>query len=131
MIQIPNAAGIILSQQLIVEEGTKNVTLVNTFTHLEVKSLPSTLRSGVAYAVLSDGLGKMRISFVISRPDTLESIMTHAGDVTFTDPLVEQRVFARLRPVEFPLAGRYQVMLLANEELVAQCTLQIVEGQEP
>jgi hypothetical protein len=128
MIQIPNAVGITLCREVIVEEGTKNVTLVNIFMRLTAKSFPCTLRSAVAYAVLTDGLGKMRISFVIARPDTLQRIMTHPGDLTFTDPLVEQRIFARLRPVEFPVAGRYQVMLLANDELVTQCTLQIVEG---
>ena len=41
MIQRPNAVGLLLCQQAIVEEHTQNLTLVNTFRRLVLDSFPS------------------------------------------------------------------------------------------
>jgi hypothetical protein len=126
MIQIPNAVGLTVCQQAIIEEGTKNVTLVNTFTRLAVKKFPTPPQQLVAHALLTDGIGTVKLSVIISRMDTLENIIVQSGDVTFTDPLHVRRPFARFPAVQFPVRGYYQVTLLANGEWVAQGTLKLV-----
>lgn len=41
MVQRPNAVGLILCEQVVLEEGTRNATLVNSMTRLRSKTFPS------------------------------------------------------------------------------------------
>jgi hypothetical protein len=130
MIQIPNAVGLLLYEKAIVEEGTKRVTLVNTYTRLQVARLPSPPQQLLVHAMLTDGLGMMPLSLVILRLDTLENIVVESGEVSFSSPLDERRLYYRVNAVRFPVAGRYQITLLANWEWVAQCTLTIIAAED-
>ena len=58
MKQRPLAIGLLLCEQIIIEEKTRNVTLVNCFTLRTVEQIPYAL-SFVAYAVLTDGAGEI------------------------------------------------------------------------
>jgi len=130
MIQIPNAVGLILCEKAITEEGTKNVTLVNTFNRLDRPTFPALLRDFLVCGLLTDALGTMTLSLVITRLETLEELLTISGEVRFTNPIAERRLRIAVNRIEFPSPGRYQISLLANGEWVAQCVLQVnhVEG---
>src|SRR5437773_10702408 len=82
MHQCPGVLGLSLCEQVIVEEKTRNVTLVNCFTHRTVEQFPSEPISFVAFAVLCDGSGEITLEVVLQRLDTLEvvkrvSLVTH------------------------------------------------------
>jgi hypothetical protein len=74
MIQRPNAVGLFLCQQAVVEERTRNSSLVNRFRQLSCASFPSPPRDFVVCALLTDGLGDMLLSLNLSRLDTFEEI---------------------------------------------------------
>jgi hypothetical protein len=73
MKQRPIAVGVLLCEQVIVEEGTHNVTLVNSFTHRKVTSFPATFPF-IVFASLTDGLGDGFLEVVIERLDSLEEL---------------------------------------------------------
>jgi hypothetical protein len=125
MIRRPIAVGLLLCQEVIVEERTRNVTLVNSFGRLGLKTFPSPPQQFTVQAVLADGLGEVRFELVISSLDNLEPIYTRSWRTTFTDPLREVRHLIRVGSCSFPAPGRYQVGLLAENEPVAQCLLTI------
>ena len=121
---------LILCQQVIVEEGTKNVTLVNTFSRLKQKVFPTPPLSMLVYATLTDGLGAVPFSLVLSRLDSLENLKRWSITLHLTNPLLEYRLRWRLSAVQFPEPGRYGFALFADGDEIAQRVLQLTEPKE-
>jgi hypothetical protein len=130
MIQRPVVVGLLLCEQLIVEERTRNVTLVNCFTRLKCREIPSLAQRLVVYAALTDGLGEGILRLVAVRLDTMEDVYVKDQPIRFSDPLEEVRIVFRLADLSLPVAGRYQFSLLADGELVAQRDLQVTHLEE-
>jgi hypothetical protein len=130
VIKQPVAVGLILCEQVIVEENTRNVTLVNCFTRVRVRDFPAEWQRLAVLAVLTDGLGEATVSLTVSRQDTLEEVFTQENQVRFADPLQEVRILFRLNRVSFPVPGPYQVTLLLDNELVAHRVIQVVAREE-
>jgi hypothetical protein len=119
MKQRPVAIGLLVCEQVVIEEGTRNATLVNCFTHRRVKEIPSPPIPFVVLALLTDGIGEISLEMKIQRLDTLEVIARSQGSVQFPDPLREVRFHLRFRDCSFPVAGIYDVVLLAEGEPIA------------
>jgi hypothetical protein len=130
MIQRPNAVGLILCQQGVVDEITGNVTLVNCFNRLTFRDFPTPPRQFMVYAVLTDGLGEMDLSVTVEGLDELTVRQRVSWHETFADPLRELRRLVRITECSFPSPGRYQVSLLAEGEWVAQCVLTLSRTEE-
>jgi hypothetical protein len=119
MQQPPVAIGLLTCEQVIVEERTRNVTPVNCFASREVAHFPSEALPFVVFAVLTNGIGELRLEVRISRLDKLDLVYRRTETYRFGDPLQEVRTIIRIRDCSFPVSGHYEVMLLANNELVA------------
>jgi hypothetical protein len=126
MSQVPIAVGLLLGEQVIVEEKTRNVTPVNCFARRVVSRMLSEPFAFSAFTVLVDGMCEIRLVLKIERLDTLEVIYQHSLTHRFADPLQEVRCLFRIRDCSFPAPGAYQVALLADGELVAQRKLSII-----
>jgi hypothetical protein len=129
MIQRPNAVGLILCEKVIIEEGTRSMTLVSNFGRLIVDEFPSPPQHFTVYAILTDGLGPMTLALVIAHLDELETIYQRSWETIWKDPLREIRMLARVRSCSFPSPGRYQVSLLANNELITQSVLDVFQAE--
>jgi len=125
MVHLPNAWGLILCEQAVIEEKTRNVTLVNSFSRLRCPSFPSPASRFVAYALLSGGLGDATMSLVVSRLDTFEDIHEAGWQMKFRDRLRPIRLVLRLSHLSFPEPVPYQFSLLADGEEVAQSVLEV------
>ena len=71
MAHIPVARGLAVCEQVIVEEGTRNVKLVNCFTTRVVPAFPVEAQPFVVLAFLADGFGEITMEVVVQRLDTL------------------------------------------------------------
>ncbi len=120
MVPQPIALGLTLCQQVIVEEGTKNVSLINAFTVWKVAGLPSAPRPFCAVATLIDGEGDGTIEFAITREDTAALIFNIQRPIHFPDRLTEVRSLCRINGCSFPSAGLYSATLLVGGEWVTQ-----------
>src|SRR5438132_634080 len=129
MLQLPNVVGLILCEQVIIEEKTRNVTLVNSVNRVRCPTFPSPSQRFVVYAVLTDGLGDATMSLIVSRLDTLEDVVESHWPMEFRDPLRDIRLVVRLPSLSFPAPVRYQFSLLADGEGVAQCVLQVISEE--
>jgi hypothetical protein len=87
---------------------------------------PSTPQAFTVFALLTDGVGTGKLKLGISRLDTMDTIYAKEASVNFVDPLAEVRFKCRIHSCRFPVAGRYEVSLHADDELVADCVLTVV-----
>jgi hypothetical protein len=126
MVQRPNAVDLFLCEQVIVEEGTRNLTLVNCFTLRMVKQFPSEKLPFVVFFLLTDGAGEVLVEVAIQRLDTLDEIYRYARTFRFTNPLEEARGILRIRNCSFPAPGSYQIMLFAEGELIGQRKVRVL-----
>jgi hypothetical protein len=119
MVPKPIALGLTLCEKVIVEEGTKNVTLVNIFTKMYVEEFPSPPQRFAAFAMLKGGQGDGIIQIAITHLENDEEVYTLQNVVHFPDRLVEVRVLFRMSDVAFPAPSRYQVTLLIDGDWIA------------
>ena len=129
MIQRPNAVGLILCQQVIVEEKTRNMTLVNSFVDLVVNEFPSSPQQFTVFVVLTDGLGDMTLTLEIAPLDTLETIYVRSWLSSWKNPLRAARLMARVGSCSFPAPGQYQVSLLAENDLITQGVFNVIQKE--
>ena len=127
MSQRPVAIGLLLCEQVIVEARTGNITPVNCFLRRTVSTVPSEGISFIALAFLTDGSGTVDLEVTIQRLDNLEEVYRRTYAYRFQNPLQEVRFLFRVRDCSFPVAGEYQLSLLADGELLAQRKLRIVQ----
>ncbi len=120
MSQRPAAVGLLLCEQAIVEEATRNVTPVNCFTSRTVRQFPSELLAFSVFAILNDGSGDIHLDVTLERLDTLAELHRRSVSARFSDQLENMRCIFRIRDFSFPVAGAYQVLLYADDEVIAQ-----------
>jgi hypothetical protein len=130
MSQRPVAIGLLVCEQVIVEENTGNVTLVNCFRRRKVAGFPADPFPFVVFAILTDGSGQITLEVRIERLDTLDEVYQVSHTIRFPDPLQEVRCVIRLRDCSFPVAGPYQVTLLADNEPIAQRRIVLLEEND-
>jgi hypothetical protein len=130
MLQRPNVVGLTLCEQVIIEEKTHNVTVVNSVSRYRSRTFPTPPQRFVVYAVLTDGMGEGAMSLIISRLDTLEDIEERHWRMRFPNPLSVVRLVFRFANVSFPVPGRYQLSLFADGEWVAQSVVRILSEEQ-
>lgn len=119
MAQVPTVIGLLVCDQTVIEEATKNVTLVNCFTALRVEQFPSGPRRFSVFAALIDGSGEMAMEVVVNRLENDQEIYRRAVRLHFRDRLQEVRFLFRVTDCRFPAAGQYEVDLWADRQLLA------------
>jgi hypothetical protein len=120
MAQIPTVLGLLVCEKVVIEERTHNVTLVNCFTRRNVEAFPSERQRFAVFAALTDGLGDIELKLVVQRLDTQEEIYQEARRVQFADRLQEVRFLFRVTTCTFPVAGPYDLILLADGSELAR-----------
>jgi hypothetical protein len=96
---------------------------------LVAREFPSAPRRFWAYAVLTDGMGTIPFSLQIIQLDTLDEIYVRTWQSTFTNPLRKFRMPIRIESCSFPAPGRYEISLVADDEVVAQTVLTVASGE--
>lgn len=124
-IEKPQARSLLLCDNLVVEEGTRNVSLTNCFTQKVFDQFPATPLNCVAFAALSNGFGQFPITLRIQLLDQLELIYEHASNVMFLDRLAEVRYYLRIRDLRFPKPGSYGFSLLLDGEVLADTRIDV------
>jgi hypothetical protein len=130
MIPPPLALGLTVCEKAIIEDGTRDVTLVSIFRERLVDGFPSPPQSFTVYAVLTDGLGDAIMEFVISNLETDAEIYRRRFAIRFPDRLVELRLLLRVKKCSFPTPGKYQVTLLVDGDWIAQCHMRIAAPED-
>ena len=125
MAKLPVAVGLSLCEQVVIEDKTHNMTLVNCFSHRTLDNFPSETPFTV-FALLTGGFGEMPLDVVVQELDDFDEIYRISLPARFASPLRTLRCTGRVRDCSFPQPGHYLVSLLAGGEIVAQRKLQLL-----
>ncbi len=126
MQQQPNVVGLKLCEQPIVQEGTRNVTLVNCFRKLSFAEFPAHSDPFYVCVVLTDGLGDYRLTLTIVSLADLGDVWSQTWNVNFSDQVAEHWILLPVNDCEFPEEGAYQVELNIDGEPAARTVLRII-----
>jgi hypothetical protein len=113
-------------EKVIVEEESKNVTLVNCFSKLTVPHCPSPVVPLIVFAVLSDGQGKGTIELLLKPLQGEQVIGRWQAPVQLPDRSAEARVRFGIRDLSFPAPGKYQFTMLVDGEWIAQRNIEVI-----
>jgi hypothetical protein len=130
MIPCPRAQGLTLCDYVIREEGTGNISLVNTFTRMRTLAFPSTPRPFCVFAALTDGQGEGNLELTVTNFHTDEEILNVRRPIRFPDRFVDVRVIIRLNQCSFPQAGVYLFTLSIDDESIAQRRIRVDSSEE-
>lgn len=130
MSQRPIALALFLCEQVIVDEETRAVTLVNCFSQRRAAQVPAAPFPFVLVTVLTDGSGEFPVEVQITRLDTDEIVYRREARARFQHPLQEVRFRLRLTSFSFPAACVYEVLFLADGEVVAHRRFEITLSEE-
>ncbi len=98
---------------------------MNCFTYRKVRGFPSEVQSFTVLAFLTDGLGEIELEVVLQDLDNMEELYRVGRRVIFNSPLNEYRFLFRFRDISFPTEGAYEIMLMADNELVTARKIRI------
>ena len=121
----PVCRGLVLCEKLVVEERSRNVTLVNCFSTRVVPVFPSPPDPFVVYAVLAGGRDTIMVTLRITRLSDGEDILHQRQPLTFPDPVDEVRFLYRTAAVVYPTPGRYEVVLESDDGPIAETRVEI------
>jgi hypothetical protein len=129
MAQLPIARGLILCEQMIVDQNTRNVSLINCTSRWPVAHFPTRPQRFFVYSALTNGLGDYRTELRITNLADDAVIYRRRGKCRFSHPLGVLRFSLHVKECIFSEEGRYSVQILANDELIADMVL-LVEISE-
>jgi hypothetical protein len=76
----PVVLGLTICEKVIIEEGSKNVTLVSTFNKLNIEEFPSPPQKFTVFTVLTEGHGPGIIRLVVRSLETDEDVYNSLDD---------------------------------------------------
>jgi hypothetical protein len=120
MLPPPIALGLSLCDYVIVEEGTKKVSLIGTFTGIVVDHFPAVPQLFSVFSALIDGLGNATMKIAITNQETSEEIYARERQIHFPSRLTEVFIHYRIGQCRFASPGLYQATLFVDNDWVAQ-----------
>jgi hypothetical protein len=129
MVPTPQALGLTLCDRVIIEQGTKNPTLVGIFLARKVEGVPSEPVAFSAFVPLTDGSGTGTIELVAVQLETDDQIYSQRGEVTFPHRFAVVNAHFRVSKIRFPAPGAYSFMLLIDGDLIAQRRVEVYQRE--
>jgi hypothetical protein len=83
MLPPPIPLALAICEQIIIEKGTRNITLDSTFNKFRVHDFPSDPQRFHAYCLLTDGEGPATMELVVTRLETDQVIYSHELAASF------------------------------------------------
>jgi hypothetical protein len=127
MIKLPVVIGLVVCEHAIVEERTRDLSLINCFTYRKVKSFPTLPLKMAAVAFLVDGLGEGDLDLNILQLSTDKEIFRMRRRISIDDSLNVARLIIRFAGLVFPSEGGYEVSLRVDKEPFAHRTINIIQ----
>jgi hypothetical protein len=120
MTPTPVALGLTLCDYVIVEERTKKISTIGSFSSLKVRQFPTIPQPFCVLATLTDSVGDGIMDLVITEIEGNKETYAFRQPAHFSDRLAETKVLFRIKNCSFPKAGWYEFALLADSEFITQ-----------
>ena len=120
MVPTPLSIGLTLCNSLIIEEGTRNLTHVGTFSGFRAADFPFRPAPSYVISTLIGGHGEGELGLTVTHLETDDELFALHRRLSFPDRLMQVIAVFRLGNCEFPEPGAYLMTLLMDGEWVAQ-----------
>lgn len=125
MAPLPVVLGLTLCDYVIVEEGTRKLSLIGTFTTLAFKQFPTPPRPFSLFLALTDGVGHAKIDLVMKRLQNGDELHRQTVVVEFAGKLEETHLLFRVDDWNFPDPGWFEFSVFVDGNLLAQRKLEV------
>ena len=125
MVPDPMALALLLCEQVIVDQHSRNPSPINIFTGLAVERFPSDPQRFSVFAALTDSQGDGRLEVRAIRLDTGNQFYAQQYPLQFPNRATVVNVNIRIRNIRFPVSGEYEFLLLVDGHLVAHRKLRV------
>jgi len=125
MVPDPTALALLLCEQVIVDQHSRNPSPINIFTGLAVERFPSDPQRFSVFAALTDSQGEGRLEVRAIRLDTGEQFYAQQYPLQFPNRATVVNVNIRIRNIRFPVYGEYEFLPLVDGHLLAQRKLRV------
>jgi hypothetical protein len=129
MVPSPVALGLVLCDPVIIEEGTRKVSVIGAFNRLEGRAFPFVPSPFCVLATLTGAQGEGRLTLTVIQLETDEEVYSLTRQVAFPDRFAEGRVLFRLADCSFPAPGVYISTLTVDDDWVAHRRLRILQTE--
>ncbi len=126
---VPVALAMVVCDAIYQDPATKKCTLLGTFSTITARRFPVVHPQLAVHVVLTNGHGNVRIKLALAGEDeNPPPLFSGEGKIHFADPRVVAELNFQLSNVTFPRAGTYRFQLYANDELLMERRLLVVQG---
>ena len=130
MTPAPMVLGLSLCNYVIIEERTRNASLIGAFTGLSLPEFPARPLPFSVFAVLTGGQGDATVEVAVTRLDTGEEVYSYQNMLRFPEKLTEVRFLLHIQQLLFPVPGSYDFTLLVDGQWVASRRLRVYQREE-
>ena len=114
----PIGVALVVCERVIIEEQTKNKTLVSIFNNISVRGFPCRHDRLCVYVALTNGQGDSNISLVLKLIEDGSKVFSADGAVQFQDAQQTVEVIFAIRDFTFYKPGAYAFEVYADNEYV-------------
>ena len=130
MVPLPVVLGLALCDQVIVEQGTRKVSLIGSFSGIKGRTFPFLARPFAVFAVLADADGEGEIELMVTRLESDQLVYRQRQWLRFPDRFVQMQVLFRIHECVFPDAGQYQFTLLLDGQWLTHRRIQVYSSEK-
>ncbi|HTI70554.1 MAG TPA: hypothetical protein VMF06_11350 [Candidatus Limnocylindria bacterium] len=114
----PIGVALVVCERVIIEDQTKNKTLVSIFNNISVRGFPCRHDRLCAYVALTNGQGTNKVSLVLKLIEDGSKVFSADGQVAFQDVHQTVEVIFNIRDFMFYKPGAYAFEVYADDEYV-------------
>jgi hypothetical protein len=120
MVPRPRAIDFLVCDYFILDERTKNVSLIGCFNRLRLPEFPFAASRFYVFALLTDGLGEGLLELTLSHLASEEEIFRLETTIRLPHRFTELRVPFPIVECYFPEPGAYLFTLLIDNEIIGE-----------
>jgi hypothetical protein len=122
---------LLVCEQVIVDETSKNRTAVGIFSDILAASFPAVHPRLAVYIELTNGHGHCALELRLINAATDETLVAVGGAVNFTDPRHVAHLRFNFNGLVFNTAGEYRFQLFAEHELLMERRILVKQVTQP
>jgi len=127
----PSISALLVCDMVIEDTVTRKKSIIGTFTDIWAQSFPCVQPRMAVYFCLTDAEGTYDMQLKLLNAET-EMLLAHASfSIVIPDRLVIQDFGVALPPVQFPVAGRYELQIVANKEFLGRKDFRVTTVPPP
>src|SRR5260370_20272366 len=130
MVPTPIGLGLALCDRVMIEEGTRQLSLIGTFHRFHEPAFPFVPPPFYVYATLTGTEGDATVELTVTSLETEDAVYSFGRPVRFPDRFSEVRVRLRLTSIEFLEAGTYLFTLLVDGESIAHRRVRVYSTKD-